>query len=83
MNTVLLSLSSGLVGVIVGALIGHFSQRSLIRTQLAAADEAQGKLLKQMLEDRQLLNARLGQISSNTGNIAFWLKYPHQPEAER
>ncbi|MEY2565445.1 MAG: hypothetical protein QOH88_3638 [Verrucomicrobiota bacterium] len=45
--------------------------------QLAAADEAQGKLLKQMLEDRQLLDARLGQISSNTSNIVFGLKYPH------
>jgi hypothetical protein len=82
MDTVLLALVSGLGGVVVGALMGHFSQRSLLSRQLSASKEAQEKLLKQMAEDRQLLNQRLGQISSNTSNIVFWLKYPHQPNEE-
>jgi len=39
----------------------------------AAAKEAHERLLAQMLDERQMLNRRLMQISSNTHNIAFWL----------
>lgn len=81
MNPILLALISGLGGVIVGTLLGHFSQRSLLRLQLKAAEESHTKLLKQMLEDRQLLNIRLGQISSNTNNIAHALKQPPNQES--
>lgn len=63
------SLLSGLVGAsIVSVLQGYF-----VRVQTKAAEKMHAELLDRMLDERVLLNQRLGQISSNTGNIAFYL----------
>jgi len=61
-----LQLFSGFAGVIVGVVIGYFSQRKLIGMQIAAANESNEKLLRRIQEqiDLQIKAAEVSAIGN-------------------
>lgn len=60
-------LFSGLGGVIVGAIIGYFSQKKLLGIQIAAATDSTEKLLRRMGEQIDL-QVKAAEVSS-IGNL--------------
>ena len=58
------SLFSGLAGVIVGAVITYLLQHRLLDKQLAAAKESQKAFIDLLTEFRNMLNTRLGFMTS-------------------
>ena len=74
------SLLSGLGGVIVGSIISYLGQARLVSRQITAAEKVQREMLSAaeqsnkelvalLLEARNMLNTRFGQISSSLGNL--------------
>ena len=64
------SLFSGLAGVIVGAVITYLLQHRLLDKQLAAAKESQDAFMAVLREFRNMLNTRLGALTSEIGNAS-------------
>jgi hypothetical protein len=70
MHVDLNSLFSGLAGVVVGAVITYLLQHRLLDKQLAAAKESQDAFMAVLREFRNMLNTRLGALTSEIGNAS-------------
>ena len=58
-------------GVVVGAVITYLLQHRLLDKQLAAAKESQEAFLALLREFRNMLNTRLGALTSEIGNASY------------
>jgi hypothetical protein len=65
------SLFSGFAGVIVGALITYLLQHRLLDKQLDAMKESHTAFTAVITEFRNMLNTRLGAITSEIGNASY------------
>jgi len=65
------SLFSGFAGVIVGAVITYLLQHRLLDKQLTAAKESQQAFMAVLTEFRNMLNTRLGALTSEIGNASY------------
>jgi len=66
MTTIIVSILSSVLAPII---YGWF-----ILKQIASSEKSNEKLMELLSEERNMMNARLGQISSNTSNIATALE---------
>jgi hypothetical protein len=71
MHVDLNSLFSGLAGVLVGAMMTYLLQHRLLDKQLAAAKESQDAFMAVLREFRNMLNTRLGALTSEIGNASY------------
>lgn len=72
------SLFSGLAGVIVGAVITYVLQHRLLDKQLAAAKKSQDAFMAVLTEFRNMLNTRLGALTSELGNASYAAEQRHK-----
>ena len=77
------SLSSGLIGAVLGAIVAYALQHRLVKMQIDAAEKTQAEFMVLIKDARQYFAERSKQISSSLGNIEHWLKVLASGEQDR